>query len=360
MSIFTPINQKRLTNVSVVRLKKNGNRYEIACYPNKVHAWRENLEKNIDEVLQTQEIFSNVSKGQLATKSDILRDFDTDDVNTVLLQILNDGDIQYTGKERKMENQNMYRDVAKMVSEKCINLETNRAFTVTMIEKMMKDCHINLQPKKSAKQQALEVIKQLRAVEGFKIAPAMMEILISLDPKLVDALSPNILKLVHQIIRQERNPEGIFELAAIIEPDNYHALLNMLEEQAKNRFCIEIIGPAWPGDTTRGRQAAAARSKQLKKTHESIPESVPESVSPRTLPDVTEQQSDEVAQQSASAPVDSSSATPPSSTQESKKAVDNDFEDNDYDSFAGRKAARQNKRKGKKKAAAAAASASAN
>ncbi|BHF58290.1 hypothetical protein SprV_0100124200 [Sparganum proliferum] len=136
MSIFTPINQKRLTNVSVVRLKKNGNR-----------------EKNIDEVLQTQEIFSNVSKGQLATKSDILRDFDTDDINVVLHQILSDGDIQFTGKERKIENQNMYRDVAKIVSEKCINCETNRAFTVTMIEKMMKDCHINLQPKKSAKQQ---------------------------------------------------------------------------------------------------------------------------------------------------------------------------------------------------------------
>ncbi|KAL7061772.1 hypothetical protein AAHC03_01629 [Spirometra sp. Aus1] len=316
MSIFTPINQKRLTNVSVVRLKKNGNRYEIACYPNKVHAWRENLEKNIDEVLQTQEIFSNVSKGQLATKSDILRDFDTDDINVVLHQILSDGDIQFTGKERKIENQNMYRDVAKIVSEKCINSETNRAFTVTMIEKMMKDCHINLQPKKSAKQQ------------------------------LVDTLSPNVLKLVHQIVRQERNQEGIFELAAVIEPDNYHALLNILEEQAKNRFCIEIIGPAWPGDATRGRQAAA-RSKQLKKTHESIPESVPESVSPRTLPDVTEP---------TAAPLDGSSITSPNDVQDSKTAVGNDSEDDDYYSLAGRRAARQNKRRGKKKAAATAAS----
>ncbi|BHF58288.1 hypothetical protein SprV_0100124000 [Sparganum proliferum] len=315
MSIFTPINQKRLTNVSVVRLKKNGNRYEIACYPNKVHAWRENLEKNIDEVLQTQEIFSNVSKGQLATKSDILRDFDTDDINVVLHQILSDGDIQFTGKERKIENQNMYRDVAKIVSEKCINCETNRAFTVTMIEKMMKDCHINLQPKKSAKQQ------------------------------LVDTLSPNVLKLVHQIVRQERNQEGIFELAAVIEPDNYHALLNILEEQAKNRFCIEIIGPACPGDATRIRQAAA-KSKQLKKTHESIPESVPESVSPRTLPDVTEQMA---------APLDGSSITSQNDVHDSKTAVGNDSEDDDYYSLANRRAARQNKRRCKKKAAATAA-----
>ena len=43
MALFTPVNQKRLTNVSVVRLKMGGNRYELACYPNKVKAWRENL-----------------------------------------------------------------------------------------------------------------------------------------------------------------------------------------------------------------------------------------------------------------------------------------------------------------------------
>ena len=38
--IFTPTNQKRLTNVAVVRLKKAGKRFEIACYPNKVTSWR--------------------------------------------------------------------------------------------------------------------------------------------------------------------------------------------------------------------------------------------------------------------------------------------------------------------------------
>jgi hypothetical protein len=36
MRIGTPLNQKRLTNVSVVRLNKGGKRFEIACYNNKV------------------------------------------------------------------------------------------------------------------------------------------------------------------------------------------------------------------------------------------------------------------------------------------------------------------------------------
>lgn len=40
--IFTPINQLPLTDVSVVRMKKGGIRFEIACYKNKVTPWRNN------------------------------------------------------------------------------------------------------------------------------------------------------------------------------------------------------------------------------------------------------------------------------------------------------------------------------
>lgn len=32
--------QKRLTNIAVVRLKKSGKRFEVACYRNKVSDWR--------------------------------------------------------------------------------------------------------------------------------------------------------------------------------------------------------------------------------------------------------------------------------------------------------------------------------
>lgn len=41
--IFTPTNQIRLTNVAVVRMKKGGKRFEIACYKNKVVSWRNGM-----------------------------------------------------------------------------------------------------------------------------------------------------------------------------------------------------------------------------------------------------------------------------------------------------------------------------
>ncbi|MEE6469785.1 hypothetical protein FKM82_008766 [Ascaphus truei] len=88
MSIFTPTNQIRLTNVAVVRMKKGGKRFEIACYKNKVMSWRSGAEKDLDEVLQTPSVFINVSKGQVAKKEDLLKSFGTEDQTEICKEAL--------------------------------------------------------------------------------------------------------------------------------------------------------------------------------------------------------------------------------------------------------------------------------
>ena len=84
MSQFTPINQKRLTNVSVVKYliktDKKRHRFEIACYPNKVIAWRQKLESRLSEVLQSDLIYKNVSKAEIASKEHLKDAFQTADI----------------------------------------------------------------------------------------------------------------------------------------------------------------------------------------------------------------------------------------------------------------------------------------
>lgn len=243
MALFTPTNQKRLTNVSVVRLKKGGNRYELACYPNKVRAWRDRLETNLDEVLQIQCVFTNVSKGQFANKKEMFQVFRTENEIDIIKLILEQGELQLTEKERSVEQQSLFRDVAKMVSERCVNPETNRAYTVTMIEKMMKDCHISLKANKTAKQHALEVIKHLRSTDGFKIAPAMMEVVVSIDSAVLPSVKDSVLQLCTDVIRQGQNADtGNYELTVVIEPEKYGAIESLLHSEIKGKYCIEIVG----------------------------------------------------------------------------------------------------------------------
>ena len=98
--INQPNSQIKLTNVSLVRMKKGKKRFEIACYQNKVQDWRLKVEKDLDEVLQIPQVFINVSKGQVANNDDLQAAFNTTNQDAIIQEILNKGEIQLNEKER--------------------------------------------------------------------------------------------------------------------------------------------------------------------------------------------------------------------------------------------------------------------
>lgn len=99
ISVCAAANQIKLTNVSVVRLRKGGKRFEIACYKNKVREWRSGVEKDLDEVVQIENVFLNVSKGQVAPQEDLQKAFGTTDREKVTLEVRDESGEDYCGPD---------------------------------------------------------------------------------------------------------------------------------------------------------------------------------------------------------------------------------------------------------------------
>ncbi|XP_058097355.1 uncharacterized protein LOC131242615 [Magnolia sinica] len=177
-SLVQPIGQKRLTNVAIVRLKKHGIRFEIACYKNKVLSWRSGVEKDLDEVLQSQTVYSNVSKGVLAKSKDLIMAFGTDDHAKICLEILEKGELQVAGKERESQLSSQFRDIATIVMQKTINPETQHPYTISMIERLMHEIHFAVDPHNSSKKQALEVIRELQKKFPIKRSPMRLRLVV--------------------------------------------------------------------------------------------------------------------------------------------------------------------------------------
>ncbi|XP_046548747.1 ribosome maturation protein SBDS-like [Haliotis rubra] len=234
-----PANQKRLTNVATVRLKKGGKRFEIACYPNKVTSWRNKVETDIDEVLQTHTVFTNVSKGEVAKTDDLKKIFGIDNHSEICLQILAKGEMQVTEKERQAQLESMFRDIATIVSDKCVNPETKRPYTVTMIEKGMRDLHVSVKPSKGTKQQALEVIKQLTESDTMKIQRAFMRIRLTIPAREGKKLRTKILKLAVKVEEDEFGEE--LEMVIQIDPGCYREIDELIRTETKGRGQLEVI-----------------------------------------------------------------------------------------------------------------------
>lgn len=76
-------------------------------------------EKDIDEVLQTHTVFTNVSKGQVAKKEDLLKVFGTDDQTKVCIEILEKGELQISDKERAAQMDSILKEVSTIIAGKC-------------------------------------------------------------------------------------------------------------------------------------------------------------------------------------------------------------------------------------------------
>lgn len=153
MPINQPANQIKLTNVSVVRLRKGGKRFEVACYKNKVMDWRSGAETDLDEVVQIESVFSNVSKGAAAPHGDLQKAFGTTDMQAIIKEILKRGELQVGEKERNQELGSSWREIVTQVCEKCVDPTSQRPYTYGMVDKAMQDIHYSIKTGKSTKSQ---------------------------------------------------------------------------------------------------------------------------------------------------------------------------------------------------------------
>ena len=74
-------------------------------------------------------------------------------LNSSPIQILAKGELQVSEKERSQQLESMFRDIATIVADKCVNPDTKRPYTVGLIERAMKDIHYSVIPTRTTKQQ---------------------------------------------------------------------------------------------------------------------------------------------------------------------------------------------------------------
>uniref|UniRef100_L2GHQ6 Ribosome maturation protein SDO1 n=1 Tax=Colletotrichum fructicola (strain Nara gc5) TaxID=1213859 RepID=L2GHQ6_COLFN len=288
--INQPSNQIKLTNVSMVRLKKGKKRFEIACYKNKVMEWRSGVETDLDNVLQIPNVFLNVSKGQTAPKEDLEKAFgkgkSTDDI---VLEILKKGEMQVGGKERAEQLERVHNEVIGIVASRLVDPRTKRVYTTGMIEKALDmlssaahsatedaagagkkggSSAVNsgagtpaggeegeAKPReksvphwtgvvttKSAKSQALEAMKALIAAQPIPVQRARMRLRDGEQAK-AGTVKDRILGFVEQVESQDVLGSE-WEVVGFVEPGAFKGLGDFISSETRGQGRVEVLDMA--------------------------------------------------------------------------------------------------------------------
>ncbi|KAG5721973.1 Ribosome maturation protein sdo1 [Termitomyces sp. T112] len=248
MPIQQPSNQIKLTNVSIVRLKKGGKRFEIACYKNKVQEWRTGVETNLDDVLQISNVFVNVSKGELAKSGDLQKAFGTTDVAEVVKEVLKKGEVQVGEKERDHDLSALRKEIATLVAEKCVDPATQRPYPVGMIEKAMAEAGFSVKQNKTAKSQVSECIKLLQTESNLPIQRARMRVRVTMPTTDSKRLRENITEGAEKVEDDETGQEE-WEVVMLIDPSQFRIINEILQKECKGRGRIETMTFSATADT---------------------------------------------------------------------------------------------------------------
>ncbi|KAG8834374.1 hypothetical protein FRC17_009049 [Serendipita sp. 399] len=240
MRVNQPSNQIKLTNVAIVRLKKGGKRFEVACYKNKIQEWRNGVETDIDDVVQVNNVFINVSKGEVARSDDLKKAFGKASIEAIVREILQRGEIQIGEKEREHELSTLWKEIATLISEKCVDPDTDRPIPVGMIEKAMNEAGFSVKPGKSAKSQTSECIKLIQTNSKLPIRRARMRIKVIIPVAESSAVREKILGSA-DTVEEEVTGSNDWEATLLIDPAQYRILNDLIQQEAEGKGRIETL-----------------------------------------------------------------------------------------------------------------------
>ena len=262
--INQPINQVKLTNVAVVRFNKGGKRFEIACYKNKVLDYRSGLETDLSEVLQSDRIFTNVSKGQFAKAAELEKAFGTRNQEEIAKIILEQSDkqqsnLQVSDLERAQSIKDTLSQIATWVAANCVHSDgSDRPFTPSQIRHALGKCYTaHLQ--KSVKKQCLDAVKHLKTV--IPIERAKMEIQLQYAQDRDDLVESALQTLPHKMVRR-CSSDSMNKAVVQVDPSLYRDLGEIMTRVDGALEILEQVVMSKEGDIDLEQQVDIKNTRQ--------------------------------------------------------------------------------------------------
>ena len=194
------------------------------------------VEADVDEVLQVAQVFSNTVHGVVAPKKQLQKHFPGLSIEQICEEILKKGSLQVSAKEREAETDKLMAEVTNLVASMCIDAATGARLAPDAVGRLLRD-DAGFAPSttKSAKRQALDVMKVLERDHGLKRAPMELRVVCgAAEPlKVVAAL-----QAVDEEIKSTVKDASI---TCLVPPRVYRDIVEAVAKATDQKGSVEVV-----------------------------------------------------------------------------------------------------------------------
>ena len=215
---------------TVARITRNGEHFEILVKPQPALTYTMGKGPLISEVLVTDTIFTDASKGTKAGEEKLKAAFGTLDTRKVAETILKRGSLQLTTDQRRQMTAEKRKQIITFIARQAVDPKTNLPHPPLRIEQAMEEIRYSIDPFKETEEQAKDVIKLLRPILPLRVE--QIQVAVRIPPEYA-ATAYGPVKGYGTIKREEWRADGswfsIIEMAAGL----YGPFLDKLGELTK-------------------------------------------------------------------------------------------------------------------------------
>ena len=222
--------------ISLARIKKHGMTFEISVNSDKAIDYKEGKISDINEVILADNIFTDVKRGLTASTDDLMKVFETTDINTISDIILKKGEIQVTSEHRAQEREQKSKKLVHLIHIQAIDPKTNLPHPEARIEAAIEEAKIHLDEHKTIEEQFDEIISRLRPIIPIKIEKK--ELIITI-PAQYSGKSYSVVKGNSTILRDEWLNDGSWKVVVEIPAGLWQDFINKLNSLTHGEVLVE-------------------------------------------------------------------------------------------------------------------------
>tara|TARA_Y100000310_G_C20701911_1_gene830786 strand:- start:2210 stop:2911 length:702 start_codon:yes stop_codon:yes gene_type:complete len=222
----------------IARIKKEGKTFEVLVDCDKALEYQEGKIESLDDVLATQDIYSDVKQGEHASENDMKAVFHTNSAKEVAAIIIKDGEIQLTTEHKAKLREEKRKQILSFIQRQAVDPQSGRPHTRERLEMVMDEAKVKIDEFKKAEDQIEEVLAKMRPLIPIKMETREVELII---PSSYAGSAYNILQRFGKVLKSDWLEDGglkaVLELPAGLQEN----LENELNKLTKGDMQLKIL-----------------------------------------------------------------------------------------------------------------------
>lgn len=226
-----------LDEAVIARLHKGEDHFEILVDPRAAERLIEGKEVDVLSSLAIDVIFKDSKKGTHASQESIEKVFGTDDVETIVKEIILKGDIQLTTEQRHEMQEQKRKRIVDIIVKNAMDPQTKTPHPRQRIELAIEEAGVHIDPFKPVDDQVKLVVEALRPI--VPIAMEQVKISVKISSQYIGkayGIARNFGVLEREDWQSDGSWVGIIRIPAGMQTDFYDKLNDVTKGNVETRI----------------------------------------------------------------------------------------------------------------------------